>query len=118
MKFTCSVVIQAPKDKVAQLFANPNYLHEYQDGFVKKELKSGTAGQEGAISKMYYQTGKRKMVITEEILVNDLPDEFVGHYHHEHMDNTMRCIFTALDNHQTLYESEIEYTTSEGSFLN
>lgn len=114
MKFNCSVIINQPVDKVAQLFADPKYLKEYQEGFIKKDLISGTAGQEGAISKMYYKTGKREMELTETITLNNLPKEFAASYHHKHMDNTMKCFFISLSDQQTRYDSEIEYTAFRG----
>ena len=110
MKFTCSVTIQKPLQEVADYFANPAYLGEYQESFQKKELVSGEMGQEGAISKIFYADGKRKMELTETILKNDLPNEFIGQYHHKHMDNTMKCKFIALDDNHTRYEYEYEYT--------
>lgn len=110
MKYKGSIEIHKPKSMVAQLFADPASLKEYQDGFVRKELMSGQEGEKGAISRMYYEDGKRKMVLTETILTNDLPDLFEAFYHHEHMDNTMRCQFTALDKNRTRYDYEFEYT--------
>lgn len=110
MIFKCSVEIHQPKEKVAAYFANPKFLGEYQDGFLRKELIKGNEGQEGAISKMYYQQGGRSLEIKETIVKNQLPDFFEGHYHHIHMDNTMKCTFTALGENLTRYDSEIEYT--------
>ena len=110
MKFTGTIDIDQPLEKVAELFADPQYLGEYQDGFVKKELVSGQAGQDGAVSKMYYKYGKRDMELTETIIANRLPHSFEGFYHHKHMDNTMKCTFTALSDNQTRYDSEFEYT--------
>ena len=110
MKFTGSVDINRPKDVVTSFFADPQYLKEYQDGFLRKELVSGNTGEDGAISKMYYQQGKHEMEITETIIANNLPDTFEGFYHHKHMDNTMKCTFVALSERQTRYESEIDYT--------
>ena len=114
MKFSCSVVIDRPLDEVVDLFKDASKLGEYQEGFVKKELISGREGEEGAVAKMYYKQGKREMVITETILRNYLPHEFLGSYHHEHMDNTMRCNFKALSRNQTQYDSHIEYTAFRG----
>ena len=114
MKFKCSITINLPIEQVAELFINPEYLKEYQDGFIKKELISGQAGQEGAVSKMYYKQGKGTMELTETILSNNLPEEFIGHYHHKHMDNNMKCNFTALSENETRYDSEIEYTAFRG----
>jgi len=110
MKYAGSIEINKPIDLVTRLFADPNSLKEYQDGFVKKEIQSGQAGEEGAVSKMYYQYGKRAMVLTETVVANNLPASFEAFYHHKHMDNTMKCTFTALGEHKTRYEYAYEYT--------
>ncbi len=114
MKFNCSVVINRSVNEVVSLFENPDHLGEYQEGFIKKELVSGTAGMVDAVSLMYYKTGNREMEIEETVLVNNLPDEFLGSYYHKHMDNTMRVTFSDLGNNQTEYYTEIEYTEFRG----
>lgn len=114
MKFTCSVIVNRPIKEVVNLFRDPNNLKEYQDGFIKKELISGVEGEVDAKAKMYYEMGKRDMVITETIIVNNLPEEFLGSYHHKHMDNTMRCNFVDLGNNKTQYNTEIDYTAFRG----
>ncbi|MEW7290632.1 SRPBCC family protein [Aquimarina sp. 2304DJ70-9] len=110
MKFKGSKDINQNIHKVAELFADPNHLKEYQDGFIRKVLVSGNAGQDGAVSKMYYKYGKGEMELTETITANRLPNSFEASYHHKHMDNTMKCTFTALDDHKTRYAYEFEYT--------
>lgn len=110
MKFNGSLEINKPREEVVRLFADPSHLKEYQDGFVKKELVSGKEGEDGAVSKMYYQDEKREMELTETITANRLPDSFEASYHHIHMDNTMICKFVALNDNQTRYEYEFEYT--------
>ncbi|MFD2561398.1 hypothetical protein [Aquimarina rubra] len=102
--------INKPRSIVVEMFKNPKYLGEYQEGFVRKELISGTEGQDGAISKMYYKSDKYDMELTETITANGLPDTFEAFYHHKHMDNTMKCSFISLDEHKTRYEYEIKYT--------
>jgi len=110
MKFKGSIEINKPREKVAELFADPANLKEYQDGFVKKELISGKEGEDGAVSKMYYKFGKHNMELTETIISNRLPDSFESSYHHKHMDNTMKSEFVAVEDNRTRYEYEIEYT--------
>ncbi|MFT5511965.1 MAG: hypothetical protein ACI8SE_000359 [Bacteroidia bacterium] len=61
MKFTRSTIIHKEKSTVAKYFADPQYLKEYQDGFQRKELISGVQGEDGVISKMYFDDGKRKI---------------------------------------------------------
>ena len=110
MKFTGHIDINKPRETVVKYFADPSFAKEYQDGFVKKELESGKQGEDGAVSTIYYQYGKRDMILTETILSNQLPDAFEAHYHHIHMDNTMKCRFLTLDEFNTRYEYEFEYT--------
>jgi len=114
MKFTCTVTINASKEKVAAYFANPAYLKEYQEGFLRKELVSGEHGQVNSISKMYYKQGKKEMELTETIQGNNLPDEFLAQYHHKFTDNTMRSTFTTLSENETRYDAEIDYTAFRG----
>ncbi len=110
MKFKSSIDIAKPIALVTKIFANPENLKEFQEGFQKKELISGTAGQNGAVSKMYYAYGKRTMELVETITANNLPDSFEAHYHHKHMDNTYKCTFTPVDENTTRYETETVYT--------
>ncbi len=110
MKFNGSIDINQSLEKVADLFADPAYLKEYQEGFEKKELLKGEAGKDGAISKMYYKNGKHEMVLTETIISNKLPHSFEALYHHKHMDNTLKCTFIELENGLVRYTSEVEYT--------
>ncbi len=110
MKIKGSILINQSRDIVVRLFANPNYLKEYQDGFIKKDLIEGQEGEAGAVSMMYYQHGKHKMELQETITQNKLPDTFEASYYHEHMDNTMKCTFIAVDEQTTRYEYEYEYT--------
>lgn len=118
MNFTSTVIINKPKEMVANYFANPEYLAEYQEGFQKKELVSGEAGKVNAVSNLFYASGKRKMMLTETIVVNNLPDEFMAQYHHKFTDNTMKSTFTSIDENQTRYDAEIHYTAFRGFMVN
>jgi len=110
MKFQGSIDINKSRDTVVALFADPQHLKEYQDGFVRKELVNGKEGKDGAVSKMYYKYGSRDMELTETITANRLPESFDASYHHKHMDNTMKCTFTSLADDKTRYGYEFEYT--------
>jgi hypothetical protein len=116
MKFTCSIDINKPKNEVVKFFENPKYLKEYQDGFISKELIKGKEGENGAVSKLFYEMkmGKGDMELIETIIDNKLPDSFYASYHHKHMDNTMLCKFEAITDTTTKYISEINYTEFRG----
>ncbi len=110
MKYKGSIEISKPRSEIAKYFADPTYLGEYQDGFIRKDLVSGQQSEDGAVSKMFYKYGSRDMELTETIIANRLPDSFESSYHHKHMDNTMKCKFIELDDQTTRYEYEYEYT--------
>jgi hypothetical protein len=110
MKFKGSIEIGKSKNEVTEFFADPKYLSYYQDGFISKELVRGEFEKEGAISKINYKHGNHKMVLTENIITNQLPDTFESHYHRKHMDNTMKSKFIALNSNRILYEYEFDYT--------
>ena len=110
MKYKGSIEINKPREEVVKFFADPAYLGEYQDGFVRKVFVSGNKGKDGAVSKMFYKYGKRDMELTEIIVSNRLPYSFESSYHHVHMDNAMKCTFVEIDTKRTRYEYEFEYT--------
>ena len=110
MKYQGYIDIHQNRKIVVAAFMNPAYLKEYQDGFQKKEVISGNAGEEGCVSKMHYQYANREMVLTETIVKNQLPEYFEAFYHHEHMDNTMKVSFVEIDANTTRYNYEYEYT--------
>lgn len=117
MKFTCTVHINKPQQIVADYFANVDHLGEYQEGFQKKELISGEPWQEGAVSQLYYQNGKRKMELTETVIKNNLPNEFLAEYFHTHTENTMKSTFTVISPNETRYDAEIHYTKFKGAIV-
>ena len=110
MKFGGTIIIDKPYAEVAALFADKKNLKEWQDGFQKKELMSGTEGENGAISKIYLAQGKREMELVETVVDNQLPHSFEAHYHHKHMDNTLKTSFIPINDTQTEYKTEGEYT--------
>ena len=114
MKFSCDIEIDLPINKVVELFNNPDNLKEWQDGFEGIEHISGTPGDVGAKTKMFYKSGKRNIVLTETILVNDLPDEFTGKYEAKEMVNTMKNTFHIISENKTRWNAEIEYTEFRG----
>ena len=59
-----------------------------------------------------------KLELIETIIYNKLPDEFLGLYEHKYTTNTMKVNFIALNDNETRYISEIEYTKLKGFFIN
>ncbi len=109
MKFNCSVEINAPIDKVIDLFDNPDNLKEWQDGFQSFEHISGVPGEPGAKSKLAYQMGKGSLEMTETIKTRNLPYEFTGLYEFKQGANTMKNTFAKLSENTTRWDAELEY---------
>jgi uncharacterized membrane protein len=114
MKYTCSIEINLPIEKVLELWSDEKYFHEWQEGFKSIELISGKAGEEGAESNILIEQGSRKIELRETITVNNLPDEKTALYEHIHMSNTQTSRFKVLDTNTTQYISEVEYLKFNG----
>jgi hypothetical protein len=114
LKFVCTVVIDAPRENVVNIFQDDSTFKEWQTGFESFEHLSGIPGTPGAKAKIVFRTKKHVIELTETITVNNLPDEKSALYEHVHMDNTMRNRFTIVGPQQTRYDAEIEYTRFSG----
>ncbi|RLD18160.1 MAG: SRPBCC family protein [Bacteroidetes bacterium] len=114
MKFTCSVDIDLPLDRVVELFDNVDNLKHWQDGFISHEHVSGVPGESGTISRLIYKSGKREINLTETIVTNDLPAEFTALYEAKEMTNTMSNKFSSLTENSTRYIAEINYIKFNG----
>lgn len=110
MKFSCHVVINLPRNKVVELFDNPENMKYWQDGFISFERLSGRIGQVGSTAKITYDNKGRKMELLESITIHDLPRELTGIYEHKMMDNTMQNLFKELGPEKTKWIANIHYT--------
>ena len=117
MKFSCSVDINLPVNRVIELFDNPDNMGKWQDGFVSFEHLSGVSGQPGAKAKVTYNMNGREMVLIETVKVRDLPHEFSGTYEHKHMTNSMKNSFKDLGNNKTRWTAELHYTKLNGFMI-
>jgi uncharacterized protein YndB with AHSA1/START domain len=80
MKYNSEVVIDLPRQRVVELFDNPDNLAKWQPGLQSFEPLGGEAGQPGAKSRLVYDMNGRRVEMTETIVRRDLPDEFSATY--------------------------------------
>lgn len=113
MKYTCTIQINAPLDKVVSLWENEAYFKEWQDGFESFTHLEGIPNTKNAKSKIVLNDNQRIELI-ETIITNNLPQEKTALYEHIHMTNTQTSRFEALDDQNTLYISEVEYIQFNG----
>lgn len=105
MRYSCEVTINLPRQRVIELFDNPENLKHWMPGLISFEPVSGTPGQPGAISRLEFQMGKRKMVMTETITVRNLPHEFSGTYDVQNVYNEVKNYFEEVGPDKTRYST-------------
>ncbi|GAA4551818.1 SRPBCC family protein [Amycolatopsis samaneae] len=119
MKYTTSIEISLPREKVLQMLADPAHLPKWLRGLVLHEPVNGVHGQLGTTSRVVFQTGKQRMEATETITrlepedLHAIPSSVVVHYDREIVGEGMwqaqrdRLIDAGPDT--TLWESESEF---------
>lgn len=109
MKYKNEVIINASRDKVIELFDNPDNLAKWQKGFVSMELIEGKSGEVGSKYKMRYKMGKRDIEMIETVTKRDLPNVFSGSYEAKGVYNHIDNYFEVIDENTTKYWSENEF---------
>jgi carbon monoxide dehydrogenase subunit G len=119
MKYTTSIEIALPREKVIQLVADPEQMPKWLRGLVLHEPMNGAHGRLGTTSRVVFQTGKHRMEATETITrldpadLHDVPASVVVHYDREIVGKGMwqaqrdRIIDTGPTT--TRWESETEF---------
>jgi hypothetical protein len=122
MKYTVSIEIALPRERVVELLADSTHLPKWLRGLVLHEPLSGVHGQVGTESRVVMQMGQQKMEATETITrrepadLHAIPRDSVVHYEREivaeGMWNAARERLTEAGPGTTLWESENEYRFS------
>jgi hypothetical protein len=122
MKYTVSIEIALPLERVAQLLADPAHIPKWLRDVVLHEPLSGTHGQVGTMSRVVMQTGEQRFEAIETITrrepadLRNLPKGSVVHYEREIVSEGMwsaaRERLTEAGPNTTLWESENEYRFS------
>lgn len=109
MKYTLQIEIEAPVEKVVELFNSADNLPKWMDGLLSYEHLDGKPGEPGAKARLIFKRGKGTMEMTETIRVNNLPEEFSGTYEAGGVLNIQSNRFQKLKNKKTLYTTENEF---------
>ncbi|RZQ59523.1 SRPBCC family protein [Amycolatopsis suaedae] len=122
MKYTNSIEIALPREKTAQLLADPEHLPKWLRGMVLHEPLSGIHGELGTRSRVVMQSGKRNIECIETITrrdpadLHEIPEGTVVHFDREivgaGMWSVVRDRLTEAGPETTLWESESEYRFS------
>ncbi len=122
MKYTVSIEIALPRERVAQLLADPAHLPNWLRGLVLHEPLSGQHGQVGTESRVVMQMGQQTMEATETITrrepasLHGIPRDSVVHFDREIVAKGMwsaaRERLTETGSETTLWASENEHRFS------
>ena len=122
MKYTLSIEIALPRERVVQLLADPAHLPMWLRGLVVHEPLSGAHGQVGTASRVVVRAGQKEMEATETITrlepadLHGIPRDAVVRFEREivadGMWNAARERLTEAGPVTTLWVSENEFRFS------
>jgi Polyketide cyclase / dehydrase and lipid transport len=122
MKYTVSIEIALPRERVVELLTDPAHLPKWLRGLVLHEPLSGMHGQVGTVSRVVLQMGQQQMECTETITrreptnLHGIPRDSVVHFDREIVAKGMwsaaRERLTEAGPETTLWASENEYRFS------
>lgn len=112
LTYDCQVDINLPRERVIELFDNPDNLKEWQPGLISFEHLSGEPGHPGARSRLVYQMGKRRIEMIETITERNLPERFSGTYETKGAYNEMVNEFSELGPDRTRWVSHVRFELS------
>jgi hypothetical protein len=109
MKYAIDIIINAPIEKVTELFDNHEKRGEWMKGLISSDLISGKQGQAGAKTKLKFKMGKREMEMTETIISRNFPDDFTVAYEAKGVYNIVISRFEKVDENTTRYINDQEF---------
>lgn len=109
MKYTTTIEIDLPLDKVIEKFDDPGNMKHWQPGLLSFDHVSGEPGQPGAVSRLRYKMGRRDVEMTETITYRDLPHRFDGTYEANGVFNIISNRFESTGDSRTRWTSENEF---------
>lgn len=80
MKFRSEVEIEKPIEELIVLIQNPEVTLKWLEGLRSVKHVSGELRQPGAISKVVFDSPAGRLLITETVVSNDLPQEYIMRY--------------------------------------
>lgn len=112
MKYRHEIFVDLSRERVTELFNSTDNLHKWQEGLVSFDHVSGEPGQTGAVSKLVFEEGGRRIEMTEKITKMNLPDEMAAEYQAKGVHNWTVNYFTENGPSQTKWVSENEFQFS------
>lgn len=91
-----NVTVNAPVEKVWDIFMNPDYLKHWLSGFVSIEHLSGSIGKQGSTSKMKFMERGKELEVTEKVLFNNPMQQYSFEMQHETLNTLTDVRFVSI----------------------
>ena len=112
MKYATEISIKLPREKVIELFDNPDNLSKWQLGLKSFTQLEGKVGQEGSSSRMVFTGRKSDLVITETVKRRNFPDLYCVHYKSKGVYNEVVNHFSEHEPGKTIWKMINEFKFS------
>jgi len=109
MKYTTELMIDLPRDRVAELFDDPDNLAKWQVGLQSMETIEGEPGDDGAKSRLVYDENGRSVEMVETIIRRAMPEEFSAIYEAKNVRNVNVNRFYETEDGRTRWVQENEF---------
>ena len=116
MKYTVSIDIHLPRERVVGLFDDRANYKRWMPGLKSMERVSGVPGEVGSVTRLTFLWGRREMTMSETVLQRQLPDEVTLVYESPGSRNPSTHRFIALGPELTRYEQESAFETDKLMF--
>ncbi len=103
MKFRSEVEIEKPIEELIVLIQDPEVTLQWLEGLRSVKHVSGESRQVGAISKVVFDSPAGRLLITETVISNDLPEEYIMRYDGQGYVSYSNYSFEKLSNASTLF---------------
>ena len=109
IKYTEEIEINTNIDTVIALFDNPYNMQKYMEGIESYKIVEGNIREVGAKAEMTVLMGEKKIIMTEEIITNNLPEEKKVTYTADAVYNIVTNKFIKVSENKTKFINEQEF---------
>ena len=109
IKYTEEIEINTNIDTVIALFDNPYNMQKYMEGIESYKIVEGNIREVGAKAEMTVLMGEKKIIMIEEIITNNLPEQKKVTYTADAVYNIVTNKFIKVSKNKTKFINEQEF---------
>ena len=113
MRYQLELELDLPRERVIEVFLDPENLTQWQPDLVSFESISGANPRDvGAKTKQIHRSGRREVEMVETITANNYPDEFSATYEADGIWNLIENRFFDVGDQRTKWVLDAELKCS------